>query len=110
MCAANKYATACRQLGADLNLPTLDLWTIFMTKAGWRDGSDGTPLTGSKAAPRSNVLDELLSDGLHFTPKAYQLVFDELVKLIQGKLPGHVPENLPYIFPDWKDKLGIEAQ
>ncbi|KIW59234.1 hypothetical protein PV05_03697 [Exophiala xenobiotica] len=106
-----KYAAACRQLGADLNLPTLDLWTIFMTKAGWREDSPkGTPLIGSKAAPRSNVLDELLSDGLHFTPKAYQLVFDELVKLIQEKLPDHVPESLPYIFPDWKDKLGIEAQ
>ncbi|KAK5219055.1 hypothetical protein LTR99_006563 [Exophiala xenobiotica] len=108
------YAVACRQLGADLNLPTLDLWTIFMTKAGWRegDGSDdgSTPLIGSKAAPRSDVLDELLSDGLHFTPKAYQIVFEELVKLIQGKLPDHVPENLPFIFPDWKDKLGIEAQ
>lgn len=82
-----------------------------MTKAGWREDSPkGTPLIGSKAAPRSNVLDELLSDGLHFTPKAYQLVFDELVKLIQEKLPDHVPESLPYIFPDWKDKLGIEAQ
>ncbi|KAL2400949.1 hypothetical protein ABEF95_009874 [Exophiala dermatitidis] len=101
-----KYAAACREVGQELALPVLDLWTIFMLKAGWTEGSTD-PLIGSKAAPKNKVFEELLSDGLHFTPTAYQLVFDELVKLIHEKLPDQLPENLPSIFPDWRAKLGV---
>lgn len=102
-----KYAVACREVGQELNLPTLDLWTIFMQKAGWQEGSTD-PLIGSLDAPRNEVLGALLSDGLHFTPIAYKLVFDELVNVIQTKLPDQLPQNLPSIFPDWRAKLGVE--
>ncbi|KAJ9633449.1 uncharacterized protein PV06_06755 [Exophiala oligosperma] len=104
------YAAACRQLGRDLGLPTLDLWTMFMTKAGWREDDDDRqkkPLIGSKAAPRNQVLADLLSDGLHFTPAAYQIVFDALLELIQTHLPDYVPDKLPFVYPDWKDQLGV---
>lgn len=100
------YADACREVGQEFNLPVLDLWTIFMLKAGWNQGQQG-PLIGSRAAPKSQILDELLSDGLHFTPTGYKLVFDELVNLILLKLPEHLPDNLPQIFPDWRFKLGL---
>lgn len=80
-----------------------------MTKAGWEPDSD-KPLVGSKDAPKNKVLAELLSDGLHFTPAAYEIVFNELVKLITEKLPEHNPNNLPFVFPDWKKKLGLEGQ
>jgi lysophospholipase L1-like esterase len=103
-----KYARAAQELGQELQLPVLDLWTIFMQKAGWQEGSTGA-LAGSRDAPRNKVLGELLEDGLHFTPEGYHLMFDELVQVIQQKLPEHVPEKLPMIFPDWKDKLGINA-
>lgn len=102
-----KYARACLQVGQELNLPVLDLWTIFMQKAGWQHGSKEA-LAGSKAAPRNEMLADLLSDGLHFTNNGYDLMFDELVKVIREKLPDEVPEKLPMIFPDWKDKLGIK--
>jgi isoamyl acetate esterase len=101
-----KYAAAARELGAELQVPLLDLWTIFMHKAGWKEGWTGA-LPGSKDAPRNTVLGDLLSDGLHFTELGYNLMFDELVTLISQRLPDHVPEKLPMIFPDWKDKLGI---
>jgi len=102
-----RYADACREVAQEYSgLPVLDLWTIFMLKAGWAPGQQG-PLIGSRAAPRNPVLDELLSDGLHFTPAGYRLVFDELVNLIVRGLPDHRPENLPQIFPDWRFKLGL---
>lgn len=104
------YAAACRQLGRDMNLPTLDLWTVFMTKAGWRDDQPEQPLIGSLAAPRNQVLTDLLSDGLHFTPAAYQIVFEALLGLIQEKLPEDVPDKLPFVFPDWKDQLGVVSR
>ncbi|KIV92095.1 hypothetical protein PV10_06562 [Exophiala mesophila] len=96
-----QYADACRQLGQELGLPVLDLWTLFMSKAGWTPGQSG-PLVGSKDAPKNPVLDSLLSDGLHFTAPGYQLVVDELIQLIQTQLPDFTPDKLPQIFPDWR--------
>jgi len=102
--AANtaKYASACREVGRELNLPTLDLWLSFMLRAGWRGGHDGA-LIGSRDAPKNQVLADLLSDGLHFTDMAYQLVYEDLVGLIQREVPDEAAEKLPYIFPKWED-------
>jgi len=55
-----KYADACRKLGADLDMVVVDLWSIFMTRAGWKHGQ---PLAGSKSVERSKTLGVLLSDG-----------------------------------------------
>ena len=104
-----RYADACREVGKEFDLPILDLWTIFMNKAGWNNGQQG-PLIGSRAAPKSEVFEALLIDGLHFTPEGYKLVFDELVNVIRNDLPDLVPERLPQIFPDWRFKLGLVEQ
>ncbi|OAL20926.1 hypothetical protein AYO20_11453 [Fonsecaea nubica] len=101
-----RYAAACREVGREMGLPVLDLWTIFMSKAGWQEGSTG-PLIGSKDAARNEVLGKLLNDGLHLTVQGYNLLYEALVRVIRDHLPDHLPEKLPYIFPDWKDKLGI---
>lgn len=55
-----KYAEACLELGNDLDVAVLDLWSSFMAKAGWQSGE---PLAGSKAAPKNDVLAKLLRDG-----------------------------------------------
>lgn len=57
------YADACRQVGKELGIVVLDLWSVFMERAGWKPGQ---PLAGSKAAERNKVLGELLSDGRLF--------------------------------------------
>ena len=54
------YADACRQVGTRLDVPTLDLWSIFMREAGWQPGQD---LLGSKRCAASPVLRRLLPDG-----------------------------------------------
>ena len=60
--AANtkKYAEACREVGAKLKVPVVDLWTTFMRAAGWREGQ---PLIGSRDVAPSRVMASLLSDG-----------------------------------------------
>lgn len=83
-----------------------------MRKAGWTPGTkDGegrdVPLVGSEEAPRSTVLAELLSDGLHFTDKAYEVLYEELVKVTQKHYPEEAPERLPWVFPDWKFLMGV---
>ena len=54
------YADASREVGESLGIPVVDLWTAFMIAAGWQEGQ---PLTGSKQAARSDVLENLLVDG-----------------------------------------------
>lgn len=56
-----QYADACREVGAEVGVVVLDLWSVFMAEAGWKEGE---PLPGSKKADRSRVLGELLSDGM----------------------------------------------
>ena len=104
-----QYAAAAREVGRELGLPVLDLWTIFMLKAGWNPDQDDAPLAGSKDAPKNSVLDELLSDGLHFTPAGYKVVFDELVNVIVTQLPEYTPDKLPQIFPDWRFMMSLRS-
>ena len=101
------YARACRETAASLSIPVVDLWTIFMHKAGWDPKDEDAPLVGSKGAPRSEVLGELLFDGLHFTDDGYALMFDELVKVIEESYPEETPERLPMVFPDWMQVMGL---
>ncbi|KAL9076568.1 MAG: hypothetical protein Q9161_000900 [Pseudevernia consocians] len=55
-----EYADACCQVGAEIGVAVLDVWSIFMTKAGWREGET---LIGSKKVARNEVLEKLLVDG-----------------------------------------------
>ena len=55
-----KYADACREVGGELGVVVLDVWSIFMAKAGWKEGQ---PLVGSKKIARNEVLEKLLNDG-----------------------------------------------
>ncbi|EGE81965.2 GDSL Lipase/Acylhydrolase [Blastomyces dermatitidis ATCC 18188] len=56
-----QYADACREVGKKLNVPVADIWTAFMTVAGWVDGQ---PLAGSREVPVNERLQALLSDGM----------------------------------------------
>lgn len=55
-----RYADACRDVGKQLGVPVVDLWTVFMRAAGWKEGG---PLPGGKNADRNQVLGRLLVDG-----------------------------------------------
>ena len=55
-----KYADACREVGAEVGVVVLDVWSIFMAEAGWKEGET---LVGSKKVARNEVLDKLLNDG-----------------------------------------------
>lgn len=78
------YAQAVRDLGVELEIPVLDIWTA---------------MTESKIP-----LKELLHDGLHFTRKGYDLLFAELMKVIERNWPDQMPEKLPFVLPKWDDE------
>lgn len=58
------YADATREVGLELGLAVLDLWSIFMKHAGWKEGQ---PLAGSKNVPENRALQSLLRDGMYST-------------------------------------------
>lgn len=70
------YADAAREVGEELaGVEVLDLWTVFMERAGWREGQVG-PLPGSTNGEENKVLKELLCDGMYFlTPISFSNFF-----------------------------------
>lgn len=56
------YADAIRDVGKDLGVPVVDLWSAIMLEAGWNSEFEG-PLPGSMDAPHSDVLAKYLIDG-----------------------------------------------
>jgi hypothetical protein len=39
--------------------------------------------------------------GLHFNPAGYEILFQEVNKLIEQKWPDQTPEKLPMVLPAW---------
>ncbi|KAL1998670.1 hypothetical protein VTN02DRAFT_5769 [Thermoascus thermophilus] len=95
-----RYADACREVAGSLGVPVVDIWTAFMKAAGWQEGQ---PLPGSKEIPNNAVLEGLLSDGLHFTPEGYKIMYREVMRVIRATWPDQAPENLPMTFPHWQE-------
>ncbi|EUC28844.1 hypothetical protein COCCADRAFT_108059, partial [Bipolaris zeicola 26-R-13] len=105
------YADAVVQLGAELQLPVLDLWKAFMSRTdfnvdAWKPG-DHVP--GSLALPPSDALADLMYDGLHMNPAGYQILYDELINVISHNWPDQLPAKLPMVLPPWNDEAAWKA-
>lgn len=55
-----KFADASRAVAKELDVPVVDLWSVFMKRAGWKEGD---PLLGKTGVRGSDKLKEMLSDG-----------------------------------------------
>ncbi|WPK24373.1 hypothetical protein PUMCH_001644 [Australozyma saopauloensis] len=99
--ATRKYADAAASVAASNGVPFVDLWNSFQKFGGW----SAEDLLQGKV-----VLKELLPDGIHFSPQAYRIMYDELLKVIAKNYPELVAENLPMYFPayDAMDSDNIE--
>lgn len=94
------YSEAAREVGASLNIPVADVWTAFMATTGWKEGQ---PLVGSRELPSNEQFASLFTDGLHLMPAGYRVVYDEVLKVIRTNWPEQAPENLPMVFPTWRE-------
>lgn len=95
-----RYAQTVRDIGNELDLPVLDIWSAFMKEAGWKKGDI---LPGSKSIDQNPVLVNLMHDGLHFTPDGYKILFKEFMSLVRTVLPDLEPEKIPFVLPPWDD-------
>jgi hypothetical protein len=57
---AKKYARIVKEVGKESGVSVLDVWGVFMERAGWKDGD---MLPGSMELGLSAVLEGLLDDG-----------------------------------------------
>lgn len=57
---AGEYAAVVKEVGKETGVAVLDIWTMFMQKAGW-DG--GNSLPGSENLGKNLVLEGFLYDG-----------------------------------------------
>ncbi|KAF8325441.1 SGNH hydrolase-type esterase domain-containing protein [Cantharellus anzutake] len=80
-----RYVDGVKLVGEELNLPVVDVWSLF-----WE-----------KASEKQEGLVPFLSDGLHLTKDGYKMVFDALMETIKTSYPELTPEKLPHVFPCW---------
>lgn len=97
-----KYANAVRELGRELNITVVDIWSALILQAGGKYEEDRQPI-GSHELPRNEVLQSFFTDGLHLSPRGYEALFKELMAVIEKVWPDQMPEKLPFVFPGWQD-------
>lgn len=97
-----EYADVAKQVAQDHQAPFVDLWLAFQKHGGWLEAE----LLGDKCG-----FGELLTDGIHFTPTAYRIFYDELVKAIDAAYPELSAAALPQVLPhhDEIDRNDIEG-
>ncbi|CCM03909.1 uncharacterized protein FIBRA_06060 [Fibroporia radiculosa] len=85
------YAQAVRDVGKQVGVPVVDLWTALWDACGHVE----------------EQLSEYLSDGLHLTDRGYAIVFDEIMKSVSENYPELHYDKLPPVFELW-DKINLE--
>jgi isoamyl acetate esterase len=101
------YAEKAKSVAEDLKIPHVNLWTGFLSAAGWVFGD---PLVGSTSIPKNDKLGELLPDGLHFSANGNKLCFQLIFDKIKEVYPDLIPEKMVPNVPLWdmqKDILAI---
>ncbi|KAK4546534.1 hypothetical protein LTR36_001751 [Oleoguttula mirabilis] len=93
------YAQAARDLGEELGVPVLDIWSAMVARAGHSRHDPITP--GSMEAPVNDTLQSYLHDGLHFTGEGYKVLYGELMALIERTWPEEMPARLRMKLPAW---------
>lgn len=80
----NLYSDALQEIAATETVPFVNLFEAFTRVGGteWRS---------------------LLSDGIHFSGKGYEVFYNELLTRIREAYPEMAPENIPNKFCDWVD-------
>ena len=94
------YSNAVGNIARELRLPFIDLWHAFLESKGWKEG-DAIP--GKLGEKTDQNLDDLLTDGIHFSGKAYKIWYDLLRETIRKEHPDLRTENLATILPHFSD-------
>lgn len=73
-----QYSKAVQQVAGKLKIPFVDLWHALLKEGGW---------SFDEICSNSVSCAELIPDGIHFSPRAYQVLYRELVDCIHENYP-----------------------
>jgi lysophospholipase L1-like esterase len=96
MLRARAYAEAGREVAAEKNVPFIDLWQGLLCAQGWVPGQQ---IIGKMGEATDRNLRDLLTDGVHFSGKAYRIWYDLLLSTLREEFPDLRTENLPTVLP-----------
>lgn len=105
------------QRAADLDSrdPPLDLDRKFEITQAYAEAVKSVALDNSvhlvdifgaiwdKVEHEEKALSKYLNDGLHFTTQGYQVVYEEIIKVINKELPHLHYDRLEMVFPHWSE-------
>ncbi|WVQ77818.1 hypothetical protein IAR50_007508 [Cryptococcus sp. DSM 104548] len=83
---AKEYVEGCLAVAKEQGVEVVDLWGAIAKAAGGEGDEE---------------LDPYLYDGVHLTPPAYAILFEEVKKVIVNKFPELNPETMPMRMPHW---------
>jgi lysophospholipase L1-like esterase len=90
------YSNAVAKVAKQLQLPFVDLWHAFLAAKGWKEND---PIPGKLGEQTNKNLDDLLTDGIHFSGRGYRVWYDSLRETIRRELPELRTEKLPTVLP-----------
>ncbi|KIM95182.1 hypothetical protein OIDMADRAFT_134370 [Oidiodendron maius Zn] len=94
------YSNAVGKVARELEVPFIDLWHAFLESKGLKEGD---PIPGKLGETTNQNLDDLLTDGVHFSGKGYRIWYDLLRETIRKEYPELRTENLATILPHISD-------
>lgn len=89
-----KYSQTVELVAHELNVPFIDLWSAFVREGGW---------TEEKILDNSVSCEEFLPDGIHFSPTAYRVLYDEIINCINRNYPELKLVALQRKLREWRD-------
>jgi len=81
------YAEAVREVAASEGVAVVDIWSAVWEAAGKEERGLG----------------QYLADGLHLNGRGYEILYDALMATIAEEYPDVHYDNIPFVFPQWKD-------
>lgn len=92
--ATRTYANAAKEVAVAHSVPFVDLWSAFQRESGWSE---------SQVVEENPNLEQLLIDGIHYTPQGYKTFYNELIKVITASYPELLAENIKPAAPYYAD-------
>lgn len=91
------YASATRKVAAKHELSLVDCSKAFLKFSGWNENLEASFLPGDKRIGKNDALASLLTDGLHLSAKGYEVLFHEVVSVLEEELPQLSCSNMPVV-------------
>ncbi|KAK7467079.1 isoamyl acetate-hydrolyzing esterase [Stygiomarasmius scandens] len=88
-----QYAEAVKDVGREVKVPIVDIWTRMWEAAGKTEAN----------------LSNYLNDGLHLNKAGYELMYEALMETIRDGCGELHPDKLEFVFPTWVQVAGLDA-